>query len=804
MKRLSNIFSLAVVFIFMFFSAVFTQDVEQKKTLGIGMVADGPWERNDEIAKIFENEILELLRGEADIKFYDYNNFLGDWTLDGVSSAIDKILSDEEIDIVLAMGVASSFLVSQHRELPKPVIAPFVLDAEIQDIPYSNGVSGVKNLNYINSPTKTLSDIKRAHEIYTFKKLTVLLNRLLQEAYPGIRDYFQQAAEEEGFEFNAVFIEGAAEAVLNAIPSDADAVFLMYSGGIPLKELTRLIEGINKRRLPSFTGFIREYVESGVFVGIIPDNFFIRHARRTALNIQRILSDERPETIPVDITENSRLIINMKTAREIDVFPSWDIINEAELINEIREEIERRLTLSSAVREAVQVNLDLEAKEHYVAAGRQNINEARSYLLPGIKLSGLQTVIDEDRAEKSFGQQSERMFTGSAKATQIIFSEKAWTNYSIQKSLQTSREEEFNQLKLDIIRDAATAYLNLLKMKTIENIQIEYLKLTRNNHEIAQIRRSIGVAGPSEVYRWESEIATSRKSVIEANTMRNSAEIALNRLLHHHLEEPFITEETSLNDPILLTSDERYFEYTRDKQSFRALRDFFVIVGLESSPELHALDAAISAQARALSSAKRAYWMPTIAVQGSADNIFNRAGTGSGGVDLEFPPEMSGIFSQPKDFSWNIGLNISFPLFEGGLRYSEHQRVREELRQFEIEREAIEERIEQGVRSYMHIAGGSYAGIKLSQTAAGAARKNLELVQDAYSKGIVSIIDLIDAQKAALGADLAATNAVYTFMIDLLNVQRAMGKLYVTATREEQDALFDRMEEYIAKKREQQ
>ncbi len=70
--------------------------------------------------------------------------FLGDWTLDGVSKALDEVLSDDEIDIVLAMGVASSFLVSQRSDLPKPVIAPFVLDAEMQGIPFNNGVSGVK------------------------------------------------------------------------------------------------------------------------------------------------------------------------------------------------------------------------------------------------------------------------------------------------------------------------------------------------------------------------------------------------------------------------------------------------------------------------------------------------------------------------------------------------------------------------------------------------------------------------------------------------------------------------------------
>ncbi len=68
---------------------------------------------------------------------------------------------------------------------------------------------------------------------------------------------------------------------------------------------------------------------------------------------------------------------------------------------------------------------------------------------------------------------------------------------------------------------------------------------------------------------------------------------------------------------------------------------------------------------------------------------------------------------------------------------------------------------------------------------------------------LVSIIDLIDAQKVALGADLTAANAIYTFMIDMVNVQRAVGRLFVTATQEERDVLFKRMEEYIAEKEKQ-
>ena len=66
------------------------------------------------------------------------------------------------------------------------------------------------------------------------------------------------------------------------------------------------------------------------------------------------------------------------------------------------------------------------------------------------------------------------------------------------------------------------------------------------------------------------------------------------------------------------------------------------------------------------------------------------------------------------------------------------------------------------------------AGITLSEDAAIAAARNLELVEDAYGRGTVSIIELLDAQNAAILAEEGAANAVYDFLLDLMEVERAM------------------------------
>ena len=97
----------------------------------------------------------------------------------------------------------------------------------------------------------------------------------------------------------------------------------------------------------------------------------------------------------------------------------------------------------------------------------------------------------------------------------------------------------------------------------------------------------------------------------------------------------------------------------------------------------------------------------------------------------------------------------------------------------------------------MELARASRMGIGLAQEAAAAAGKNLALVTEAYARGAISIIDLLDAQNAALNAEELATNSVYDFLIDLLEVERAANRIEILGTPETAKAFFERLESYF-------
>ena len=73
------------------------------------------------------------------------------------------------------------------------------------------------------------------------------------------------------------------------------------------------------------------------------------------------------------------------------------------------------------------------------------------------------------------------------------------------------------------------------------------------------------------------------------------------------------------------------------------------------------------------------------------------------------------------------------------------------------------------------------------------------MVTDAYQRGTVDIVRLIDAQNQAVTNDLAAANATYDYLIDVLRTERAVGVFTVDRTQEEQEDFLRRLYAYAEK-----
>lgn len=748
----------------------------------IGVLVDGPWERNAGITSMFEQEVLDLTEREFSVTFPEDKRIVADWTVASVSAGLDRLLADPEVDLVITAGVLGSNEAGHRGPLPKPVIAPFVINAALQGIPQVDGASGVRNFTYVAFPADVVHNIRIFQSVVPFKRMAYLYTPVVIESIPELIPNLTRAVSELDLEIDFVPIQGDVRAAVTSIPAGVEAVYVLPLLGLDGAQTDEAIEVLIERKLPTFSVVGTDEVERGMLVGTAPDFNIPKLSRRVAINVQRILLGEDPSVFRVVFTRGERLTINMTTARRIGVFPPWATLTEATLIDPQRKVADRSISLADAVREAVDANPDLRAAEAAVSAGEGDVYGARSRLLPQAEASVTGAAIDGD-AGSPF--QAEKQVTGRLSATQLVFSEGAFANVSVQRRLQAGRAHDRDRVRLDVVREAAVAYLNVLRGKTFERIQRENLRVSRQNLELAMVRRDIGASGRAEVFRWESQIATDQRRVIDANVQRNLAEMALNRVLRRPLEEAFRVDEIGLDDPRLMTGHKRFHPFIDNPWRFRVLRAFLVTEGLATAPELKQVAEAIAVQERLIGSARASFFAPTIGVEGEVSRILHRGGAGS-----QAP-------AQGGDATWQVGVRASLPLFEGGARFVNLRQAHDELAKLQFEERAARDRIEQRIRSALHVMGGSFASIRLSENAATAARENLALTVDAYSRGVVSILDLLDAQNAALVADQASANAVYDFLVDLMEVERSVGRFTFFASDNEIEDTLNRLEAFF-------
>jgi len=772
----------------------------QSRSVRIGIVIDGQSPRFQEYLDVLKTEITVLLQDEYSVDFPEGKVLFGNWTLPRVQELSDQLLSDPDTDIVIALGFICSQYVASRPSFEKPVIASHILDPALQDLPVEERsieavrpgereqmlVSGVRNLNYLLYGGGTIESMLRIKEIVPHSKSAVLIMKAFTDALPSIGAVIAQRARQVQVETTIVPVSNSVPEILTGIPADAEIALVSPLLNLSASQMGELVQGLNGRRLPTFSAQGRAEVEQGMMVSLYSADEPIVRSRRIATNIQNALDGEDPGEMTVEFERSRELVINMATARLVGVSPKYSILLEAELLNEEPQHFDRTLSLGKVVREANATNLDLAAADRAVAAAESRIGEARGVLLPQIGLSGQVALIDQDRA-RNLPTLSEKEASGTISGSQLVYSDRAWADYSIQKSLRDLSAQERFQLRLDVILEAAANYLNLLRAQTVERIQKENLNLTRNNLKVASSRVEIGAANRVELFRWESQIAANQRDVVDAESVKNQTRIVVNRVLNRPLDEVFATVEATLNDPELVASFEALAPYIDNPKGFALYAEFMAAEALEASPEIKQLDASIRAGEREYSSAKRSFFLPDVGITSGITGL-DRWGVGSDPIP--------GI----NDTDWYAAVTGTIPIFQGAGRIARVNRTKRQVEELRYRRESVHQRVEQSIRSSLEVANASFLGIDLSRSQSRAARQNYDLVKDSYAAGLVGILDLLDAQNQFLVAQLGEANAVYKYLYDLMLVQRATGRFDYFRSAEERSDFLQRLDRFFRQK----
>ena len=535
--------------------------------------------------------------------------------------------------------------------------------------------------------------------------------------------------------------------------------------------------------LPSYSFVGVSDVEKGLLATNAEPRDIERQARLNALNMQAVMLGERTEDQPISSNIRKQFTINMETARQIGAPISYDVRTDAILLHEDPVATGKAWTLIDIANEALDKNQDLLSQAFFVQAGAEDIPRARANLLPQVGASASYTTRRVTPGVAA-GLFAERTTDAGLTLDQLIYSDAATANLTIQKQFQLSREFSLRELELDVVQAATTAYYNALNARSQLDVQENNLGVSRRNLDLARDRVNVGTSTPADVYRWEAEVARAQILVLDARAALNQSWNTLNRLLHRPLDSRISLAAASLDEPFVI-SQKQFETLVVSPADYQRFTRYLVRRGMDIAPELDQIDAQIAAKSREVTSQRRAFWLPDFSLGGRYSSNLGQSGAGGGPLAGE------------EQEDWTVGIQATIPLFSSGLRRANLSKANYELLQLEAQRSSTAERVEEAIRVQMHFAQAAYGQIELSAAAAEATRKNYELVADAYARGTLSIIELLDAQDASLTATAASVDSLYNFLVTIMAVQRAVGAFDFLLPADQKMEVADGMREYL-------
>lgn len=756
------------------------------RVITMGLLLDGPMERSDDLLSLFSTEIEAVTAGDCVVRFPESRQCNGQWTLSGITDGLRKLENDPGVDMILVVGVAAGRIAAEKDRLKKPTFVPFLFDPGRGACAGSQGRPGSGNLNCLIAEWQFEENLKTFLEVVHFSRLGLVVDELYSRAFPEVLEHLRQSAAAHGVSLEIIPVSLPDEAVMDRIPAAIEAVMIT-----PLPRLTRaagqaLIDGLIRQRIPGYSLSHWVPAEDGILISSVPESDLSRRARMTALNIQAVLKGGRPDAQPMMVEQERRLVINMATARAIGVYPNFRILDTALVLNPDVRPRGPALSLESVAREAISANLDIIAGKLGVQSGQETVAEARSILFPQVTGAMGYVRNNSDSPYVKIGYIAEKSTAGSIQLEQVLFSERALAKLDIEKKLHAAREAQQQSLELDIVEQAAAGFLSILMAQTQLRIVQDNLTLTKSNLELSRNRVSVGQSDASDLYRWESEIATVKQNVLKSRTSVDKAWDALNRILHRPMDHRFVTLPATLEDPALLVSRKELLSLISDERAYGRMADFFIDQGLASSPDLARLNAFIAAKSRENKSDCRAFWSPEVVLFGEVTRVVEETREPLSGISLE------------DQTNWETGVRISLPLFDGGARTARKSRSALALQQLEVTFQNSREVIQQCIRSDLHDIRASYPSINLSAMAAVSARKSFNLMRENYIQGTRTLTDLLVSQNAKLTAEQSAANAVFRFLKDLISLQRDIGEFDFFLDDPRRDAVIQRLTDVIS------
>jgi outer membrane protein TolC len=391
---------------------------------------------------------------------------------------------------------------------------------------------------------------------------------------------------------------------------------------------------------------------------------------------------------------------------------------------------QEQLSLEQAIRIGLQNNYDIQIANRQETIAGNNVTRGNAGFLPNIEARGSRT-FSENNSRQSFQSGPDRTRDGASSNNLNTSVNLNWTifdgmgmfiNYDRLKALEKAGTLVTRETIQNTLATIFDNYFEVVRQsKKIQAIQ-DAIAISEARVEIAQAQYEVGVSAKVEILRARVDFNADRSELLVQQEALQNAKINLNQLLSRDPNIDFIVTDSIVVDQNLTYGNADAGMFANNP----------LLQRLQLGREIASLDI----------KAIRASRFPVIGIT-SAYN-FSRA-------ENEPLNEFSPLFNQNRGY--NYGLTVNVPIFNGFNinRLSQNARISMQSADLEYQRE--QNRLEAALaRAYSQYSNRLQL-LELEETNLILAHENAEIALERYRLGLLTAIELREAQRNQLVAE---------------------------------------------------
>ncbi|OGW35915.1 MAG: hypothetical protein A2X58_12150 [Nitrospirae bacterium GWC2_56_14] len=407
-----------------------------------------------------------------------------------------------------------------------------------------------------------------------------------------------------------------------------------------------------------------------------------------------------------------------------------------------------KLTLQNCIETALKNQPAIRSARENVNAGEGRVAQAASPYLPQIRAS---TGYSESHSlGGAFGDSITKSYTTSLSVDQTLY-DFGRTGNALDAARLGTRSLEFDEQRVvrETVLNVKQAYYALLAAKQLVLVAQKTIEQAESHFRQAEAFFQSGSKPRYDVTRTEVEVNNAKLGMINASNTVRLRTIGLYNAMGIDPERDIDIEDI-LSSPIAIPTMEQ------------ALAE-----SVKNRPEMLKAEADIQA-AQARVKAAESNYLPTL----SANGAYNWAhGTSEMGLG-PFGTQKGDIQN-----SWNAGILLSLPLFEGGLTKGRVSETRANLHSLEAQGRSYRQLILIELNQAYADIESAAARISVMELSVKKAQESLELAQGRYEAGVGPYIEVTDAQVASVNAEIDRVQALYDYQLAAARLFKAMGRV---------------------------